>query len=174
MIETFRAFLQPLIGPEASNPTLGPVDIDYDALLPSSRHNIARSVKACTDAMRSVRDGLSGWGDKARGDRRAAGTGAGPGVAGEMKGGLAGEFEREVRLRAVTPTRQVMKSSVGREASHLCRLLKCAHNVLTNRKQLWFCSLHAIHHFSMLRTIAVHELVSIQRLAKPRKMNKAD
>jgi hypothetical protein len=24
--------------------------------------------------------------------------------------------------------------------------------------QLWFCSLHAIHHFSMIRTIAVHEL----------------
>jgi hypothetical protein len=25
---------------------------------------------------------------------------------------------------------------------------------------LWFCALHAIHHFSMLRSIAVNELVS--------------
>jgi len=47
-------------------------------------------------------------------------------------------MKKDVRLVAITPTRQEVGSSVGRE--------------------LWFCSLHAIHHFSMLRTIAVHEL----------------
>lgn len=155
VIETFRAFLKPLVGPDAAKWTSGPVEIDYDALLPSSRHNIARSVRACTEAMQSVRDGLADWGKCSRASKDAAGTGAGPGVAGEMRAGLAGEFEREVRLRAVTPTRQIMKSSVGREVSPLMLKLKAR-----LMPQLWFCSLHAIHHFSMLRTVAVHELVS--------------
>ena len=53
---------------------------------------------------------------------------------------IASEMNLPVELIAVTPTKQVMQSSVDRE--------------------LWFCCLHAIHHFSMLRTIAVHELVS--------------
>lgn len=121
VIETFRAFLKPLVGEDAAKWTSGPIEIDYDALLPSSRHNIARSVRACTEAMQSVRDGLADWGKRARASRNAAGTGAGPGVAGETRAGLAGEFDREVRLRAVTPTRQMMKSSVGREVSRAPR-----------------------------------------------------
>jgi hypothetical protein len=99
--------------------------------------------------MQGIRDVLQAW--KTRG-----GGGVGEGVAGEVGlGGLIGDMQREVLLIAVTPTEQEMKSSVGREV----RLpAQCSDR---SDVQLWFCALHAIHHFSMLRTIAVHELVSI-------------
>ncbi|GFZ47489.1 hypothetical protein JCM24511_05233 [Saitozyma sp. JCM 24511] len=134
VIETYHAFLLPL---QPSSPTSppGPLEINYDAILPSTRHPIARSLPVCTEAMTTIRDDLRKWGERA-GNAGETGTGTGTGTG--TNGGLAGELKREVGLVAITPTRQEMKSTIGRE--------------------LWFCSLHAIHHFSMLRTIAVHEL----------------
>ncbi|RSH95357.1 hypothetical protein EHS25_000444 [Saitozyma podzolica] len=132
VIETYHAFLLPL-QPSSPTPPPGPLEINYDAILPSTRHPIARSLPVCTEAMTTIRDDLRKWGERAG---TAGETGSGTGTG--MGGGLAEELRREVRLVAITPTRQEMKSTIGRE--------------------LWFCSLHAIHHFSMLRTIAVHEL----------------
>lgn len=74
-----------------------------------------------------------------------------------VEGGFAEELRRKVRLVALTPTKQVMESTVGREVSLL--LEKKEGGIQLTPRQLWFCSLHAIHHYSMLRTIAVHELV---------------
>jgi hypothetical protein len=123
--------------------------VNYDAILPSSRRPLARSITSCRKAMQGIRDDLQAW--KTRG-----GGGVGEGVAGEVGlGGLIGDMQREVLLIAVTPTEQEMKSSVGREVRLSCSCFDRA-NV-----KLWFCALHAIHHFSMLRTIAVHELVNI-------------
>ncbi|KLT45251.1 hypothetical protein CC85DRAFT_282739 [Cutaneotrichosporon oleaginosum] len=51
---------------------------------------------------------------------------------------LAGELARDVDVLAVTPSRQCMRSTLARE--------------------LWFCALHTIHHYTMIRTICVHEL----------------
>jgi hypothetical protein len=96
--------------------------------------------------MTKVRDDLSRWGERGRKTLK----GAAVGVAGATGGGLAGEMRRPVNLVAITPTRQEMKSTVGREVGSL---------PFDADFKLWFCSLHAIHHFSMLRTIAVHELV---------------
>ncbi|BEI92958.1 uncharacterized protein CcaverHIS019_0505860 [Cutaneotrichosporon cavernicola] len=61
---------------------------------------------------------------------------------GKVRAGLEamteGELGREVDVLAVTPSRQCMRSTLARE--------------------LWFCALHAIHHYTMIRTICVHEL----------------
>lgn len=136
VIETFQAFLLPLV---ARPPGVGhAVVMNYDAILPASRKPLARNVAACRKALAKIRDDLRTWGQRAGATVAAEKTGA-AGVSGEVgTRGLAGEMRREVKLVAITPTRQEMRSSVGRE--------------------LWFCSLHAIHHFSMLRTIAVHEM----------------
>ncbi|WWD21084.1 hypothetical protein CI109_105565 [Kwoniella shandongensis] len=140
VIESFRAFLLPLY-PSSSSTS----EINYDAILPSARKPIARSVKACQVAMESVRDDLIAWGDLCRSRSLSSGSASevASGVAGQVgvsreQGGLASEMDKQVKVLAITPTRQEMGSTVGRE--------------------LWYCSLHAIHHFSMLRTIAVHEL----------------
>ena len=148
VMEMFRALLVPLQPNSPSIPS-GVLQVNYDAILPSSRRPLARSITSCRKAMQAIRDDLQAW--KTRG-----GGGVGEGVAGEVGlGGLIGDLQREVLLIAVTPTEQEMKSSVGREVRLSCSSLDSA-NV-----KLWFCALHAIHHFSMLRTIAVHELVSI-------------
>ncbi|EIW66879.1 hypothetical protein TREMEDRAFT_40566 [Tremella mesenterica DSM 1558] len=139
VIETFQAFLLPLIHPESHAQSS---EINYDTTLPSSRKTLARSADACQAALRAVRDDLEAWGRSSDnlgqvGDSEHGIPGVG--VAGETNvSGLAAQMQREVRLIALTPTRQEIKSTFGRE--------------------LWFCALHAIHHFSMLRTIAVHEL----------------
>ncbi|ORY26258.1 hypothetical protein BCR39DRAFT_541667, partial [Naematelia encephala] len=121
VIETFNAFLLPLqpYSPSSPDPSPIPLEIDYDSLLPSSRRITARSLTACRKATAAVLSSLTAWRDR----------------AGHS---LPAEMDRNVRLVAVTPTRQEVGSTIGRE--------------------LWFCALHAIHHFSMLRTIAVHEL----------------
>jgi hypothetical protein len=149
VMEMFRALLVPLQPNSPSIPS-GVLQVNYDAILPSSRRPLARSISSCRKAMQGIRDDLQAW--KTRG-----GGGVGEGVAGEVGlGGLIGDMQREVLLIAVTPTEQEMKSSVGREV----RLpAQCSDR---SDVQLWFCALHAIHHFSMLRTIAVHELVSNQ------------
>ncbi|WVQ81173.1 hypothetical protein IAT38_003295 [Cryptococcus sp. DSM 104549] len=170
VIECFRAFLLPLYPPPASQSTSASaptLEINYDAILPSTRRPIARSLPACRQAMTSIRDDLAAWGEacRARGPITSAGSSgvsgldgpgstgaanpAGLGMQGDQaheagarlgwgEGGLASEMERSVRVVAITPTRQEMTSTLGRE--------------------LWYCSLHSIHHFSMLRTIAVFEL----------------
>ncbi|KJE04739.1 hypothetical protein I311_01545 [Cryptococcus gattii NT-10] len=149
VIETFRAFLLPLYPVPATPPHIP--EINYDAIVPSSRRPIARSLDACRAAMRQVGKDLSAWGEscRERGRARRAATDAHEEKrqgeqrksmhnAGGERDGLADEMERIVRVAAITPTKQEMGSTVGRE--------------------LWYCSIHAIHHFSMLRTIAVYEL----------------
>lgn len=138
----FRAFLLPL-QPYSSTPPRGPLTINYDAILPSSRRPLARSLPACRKAMVSIRADLQAWGDRARAGRTSLPAsyghdddskglsrpirtmvedggvnGVGSGLPGEVGlDGLAGELRREVTLVAVTPTRQEVKSSVGREVS---------------------------------------------------------
>ncbi|WRT68961.1 uncharacterized protein IL334_005943 [Kwoniella shivajii] len=141
VIESFRAFLLPLSSSSSSSTIT--LEIDYDSTNPSTRKPMARSVKPCLRALEQVRDDLISWGDQCRrsslaGDSKPAEIGTG--VAGEVgvrRNGLAEAMETKVNVVAITPTRQTMGSTIGRE--------------------LWYCSLHAIHHFSMLRTIAVHE-----------------
>jgi hypothetical protein len=150
VMEMFRALLVPLQPNSPSIPS-GVLQVNYDAILPSSRRPLARSISSCRKAMQGIRDDLQAWKI-----RSSEGGGVGEGVAGEVGlGGLIGDMQREVLLIAVTPTEQEMKSSVGREVRLSCTCFGRA-NV-----KLWFCALHAIHHFSMLRTIAVYELVSI-------------
>jgi hypothetical protein len=183
-MEMFRALLSPL---KPHSPTLprGTLEINYDAILPSSRRAHARSLPECRKAMATIRADLQAWGDRTRDARttvvkseRGSGSdspskpderveddgginGVGPGVAGEVGiDGFAGELRREVNLVAITPTRQEVKSSVGREVSSKPHPEQGVSPCTRADRQLWFCALHAIHHFSMLRTIAVHELVS--------------
>ncbi|WVW79246.1 hypothetical protein I302_101212 [Kwoniella bestiolae CBS 10118] len=144
VIESFRAFLLPFIPPPSSSSldqNKGTPEINYDSIHPTSRRPIARSIVSCSHALEEIRDDLIAFGDIAR-NFTSNSDGVGQGVAGEsgvkqQRKGLAEMMEMKVNVVAITPTRQVMGSTVGRE--------------------LWYCSLHAIHHFSMLRTIAVHE-----------------
>ncbi|OXM78497.1 hypothetical protein C364_03932 [Cryptococcus neoformans Bt63] len=159
VIETFRAFLSPLYPVPTTAPLIP--EINYDAILPSSRRPIARSLDSCRSAMRQISKDLSAWGQlcRERGCGRKRGNEADAKIneterrreksepvdvgmeahnASGERDGLADEMERIVKVAAITPTKQEMGSTVGRE--------------------LWYCSLHAIHHFSMLRTIAVYEL----------------
>ncbi|WVQ93312.1 hypothetical protein IAU59_000380 [Kwoniella sp. CBS 9459] len=158
VIETFRAFLLPLYPPKAPSST-ETLEINYDSIHPTARKPIARSVSSCRHALEQVRDELIHWGETCRSPTSSSvhnsdnvssqssgskdelqGREVAGGVAGEVgvdRNGLAQAMDRKVTVVAITPTRQQMGSTVGRE--------------------LWYISLHAIHHFSMLRTIAVHE-----------------
>lgn len=113
-MEMFRALLLPI---QPSQPACPPglLQVDYDAILPATRRPLARSLPACRKAMSQIRDDLESW--RARDGPGARGVS--DGVAGEVgRSGLVGDMRREVKLVAVTPTKQEMKSSVGREASH--------------------------------------------------------
>ncbi|WVF65665.1 hypothetical protein IAT40_000396 [Kwoniella sp. CBS 6097] len=154
VIETFRAFLLPLYPPQTPSQT-GALEINYDSIHPTARKPIARSVSSCLHALEEVRDHLIHWGEACRSPTSSSskastrssggadvlqGREVAGGLAGEIgvnRNGLAQAMEKQVKVIAITPTRQQMGSTVGRE--------------------LWYISLHAIHHFSMLRTIAVHE-----------------
>ena len=123
----FRALLVPLQPNSPSIPS-GVLQVNYDAILPSSRRPLARSIASCRKAMQGIRDDLQAW--KTRG---SGGSGVGEGVAGEVGlGGLIGDMQREVLLIAVTPTEQEMRSSVGREV----RLSDHPVIVLTNRRNV--------------------------------------
>ena len=118
-MEMFNALLLPI---QPSSPAIpqGPLEINYDAILPSSRRPLARSLPACRKAMSKIKDDLRAWRD-----RSARTT---DGVAGDVgRHGLQGEMRREVTLVAVTPTQQEMRSSIGREVrpSFLHRDLVC-------------------------------------------------
>ena len=144
--------------------------INYDAPQPSTRRALARSLPACREAMSSIKDGLVSWREKHESGSSSAGPSSSvsknrlrkqatgpskssptqptvPALSHDSAGSrsLASEMSRPVKLIAITPTKQSFQSTVGRE--------------------MWFCSLHAIHHFSMLRTIAVHELVCLQSVS---------
>jgi hypothetical protein len=100
VIETFGAFLLPL-QPHAETLPSGPVEINYDAILPSTRRRVARSLSVCRKELASVRRDLHTWGERCR--------------AHDREKGLAEELSRTVVLVAITPTRQEMASSLGRE-----------------------------------------------------------
>ncbi|WVQ75393.1 hypothetical protein IAR50_005013 [Cryptococcus sp. DSM 104548] len=143
VIESFRAFLLNLY--DSPKPLSEIPEINYDNILPITRRPIARSLPACRQAMRQVSKDLSSWSEicRRRGSSSEGGGGEGNpaglgGQEGEKRDGLVDEMDRMVHVVAITPTKQEMGSTVGRE--------------------LWYCSLHSIHHFSMLRTIAVYEL----------------
>ena len=102
MIETFRAFVLPL-HPQADALPPGPVEINYDAILPSTRRKVAKSLGACRKELASAREDLHTWGERCRTHDNAK--------------GLAEELSRNVVLVAITPTRQEMASSLGREVS---------------------------------------------------------
>lgn len=65
-------------------------------------------------------------------------------------------LDHPLRLSALTPIKQDLSSSFGREVHGLevCQ----AHPLTFLFIQLWFVALHAIHHFSLLRVIACGEL----------------
>lgn len=106
MIETYRAFLLPLQVSEPIFPP-GPVEINYDAILPSSRRDTARSLGTCRRAMGEIKKDLRAWEERSRGEEE----------------GLTGEMRKEVVLVAITPTRQEVASSIGREVSRVPGLL---------------------------------------------------
>lgn len=89
--ETYEAFNQSL----RSDP-YDALHINYDAIMPPSRKSIARSVEACREAMTKVREGL---------------------VALHDCEDLEAELEREVEVVALSPQRQELKSTLGREVS---------------------------------------------------------
>jgi hypothetical protein len=127
VIETFQAFLSPL-EPHSQLAPPGTLSINYDAILPSSRRSVARSVTSCRKAMSSVRQDLEAWGGRSRSQ---SDNDPGTGVAGEQRRiGLAGEMSRKVQLGAITPTKQSMESSVGREVSSLVVCKECSSTVL--------------------------------------------
>lgn len=68
--------------------------IDYDALLPNQRQQVARKLETCRTAMLRVKHGLTAL---------------------AQVDGLGETLSREVLVVAVTPTRQEMTSTLGRE-----------------------------------------------------------
>ena len=65
--------------------------------------------------MLTIRDDLVRWGERHRALESVTSS---PGVPGDVdREGLAGEMRRMVDMVALTPTKQEMQSSVGREVS---------------------------------------------------------
>lgn len=91
--EAWSAFLSPL-GPTQ------PLVINYDAVLPDSRKEVARAVDAGRSAFISVREGLCSLADS---------------------NDLSGELEREVTVLSLSPVEQEFRSTLGREVSHVVR-----------------------------------------------------
>lgn len=91
--EAWSAFLSPLLS-ERSRPE--PLVIDYDAILPDSRKEVARSIDACRSAFINVREGLCNLADSHD---------------------LCGELEREVIVVSLSPVEQGFRSTLGREVS---------------------------------------------------------
>lgn len=91
--ETYGAFLS-AVDLGASHQHSLP-QIDYNAQLPSSRDDVACVIESCQGAMRKVRDGLVALGDT----------------------DLDAVLQLPVEVIAITPTRQAMTSTIGREVS---------------------------------------------------------
>lgn len=81
------------------------LEMDYDKTA-SDRKSMAKSVRSCRQAIQELKAELVAWGERCKDP--------GQGGAGER---LAEEMGREVLLVAITPTKQRMASSVGREVS---------------------------------------------------------
>jgi hypothetical protein len=121
VIETYKAFIIPL---KPRSPDLGPgaLEMDYDRTT-SDRKSIAKSVVSCRGAIEAIKGDLEAWGKRCVANREHDGYGKGQsGNTGgeERRDGrarLAEEMGREVLLVAITPTKQRMASSVGREVS---------------------------------------------------------
>ena len=79
--------------------------MDYDKTA-SDRKSMAKSVRSCRKAIQELKGELVAWGERCKDPEE--------GGAGER---LAEEMGREVLLVAITPTKQRMASSVGREVS---------------------------------------------------------
>lgn len=92
MEEAWSAFLSPFSSNDSQ-----PMVINYDAVLPDSRRQVARTVDACRNALNNVRDGLCSLADSQD---------------------LAGQLEREVVVVSLSPVEQEFRSSIGREVSH--------------------------------------------------------
>ncbi|EJT46849.1 hypothetical protein A1Q2_01781 [Trichosporon asahii var. asahii CBS 8904] len=87
--EAWAAFLSPF-SMEKSQPLV----INYDAVLPDSRKEVARDVDACRNALNSVREGLCSLADASD---------------------LSGELERDVIVSSLSPVEQEFRSTLGRE-----------------------------------------------------------
>ncbi|WWC73183.1 uncharacterized protein I206_107149 [Kwoniella pini CBS 10737] len=149
VIESFNSFLLPLKTSTFSSTTTTTTkeekenfEINYDNINQKSRYLISRSIKNCILSLEEIKNDLINWGEISRNSSNNNSNNVinGEGIAGEIgikRSNLGNIMEKKINVIAITPTKQVMGSTIGRE--------------------LWYCSLHAIHHFSMLRTIAVHE-----------------
>lgn len=91
--EAWSAFLSPF---SSDRPQSQPPVINYDAVLPESRKEVARNVEACRNAFISVRDGLCSLADSHD---------------------LPGELERNVIVLSLSPVEQAFRSTLGREVS---------------------------------------------------------
>ena len=89
----FQAFILPL------DSSTGRVEINYDSM-PSARRDVAKSLSHCEKALIDTKVELQKWGERS-----------------ESNGGLEVQMSRPCVLVAVTPTRQEMASSLGREVS---------------------------------------------------------
>jgi hypothetical protein len=58
------------------------------------------------------------------------------------------KLEEPMILHAITPHVQILETSFGREVSNLG--LSSEMELTSFRQQLWFASLHAVHHWSMV------------------------
>ncbi|ODN74748.1 hypothetical protein, variant [Cryptococcus amylolentus CBS 6039] len=125
VIESFRAFLLNLY--DNPRPLSEVPEINYDNILPTTRRPIARSLPACRQAMRQISKDLTAWSEicRRRGSVMGGSGGSGGGVEGnpaglggqkaERRNGLVDEMDRVVHVVAITPTKQEMGSTVGRE-----------------------------------------------------------
>ena len=165
-MEMYQAFLLPLNttpSPSAPSEWQEPLEINYDAILPSTRRHIARSRSACADGMKRVRTDLARWGEGCTGQeatgigsaaaaadtrqhapacqrahredtgRLAAEDGGTAGSGRRKRTGLAAQMKRPVRLIAVTPTQQISTSSVGREVSIIPLILPLQQGASTGK-----------------------------------------
>ncbi|TYJ55171.1 hypothetical protein B9479_004105 [Cryptococcus floricola] len=142
VIESFRAFLLNLY--DNPRPLSEVPEINYDNILPTTRRPIARSLPACRQAMRQISDDLAAWSEICR--RRGSAVG-GSGVEGnpaglggqeaERRDGLVDEMDRMVHVVAITPTKQEMGSTVGRENLNLPVEFGTAPSTLLYRGLSW-------------------------------------
>ena len=92
----YQALLLPLLASHPSTPTQWsePLEVNYDAILPSTRRHVARSRSACAAAMKQVRADLARWGERCTG-QQATGIGGSAGSRERRDGGTAGEKAKQ-------------------------------------------------------------------------------
>ena len=95
--------------PRSASLGAGALEMDYDTTS-SDRKSVAKSVASCRKAIENIKGDMEAWGKRCEsaevdGEREAT----------KGRARLADEMGREVLLVAITPTKQRMASSVGRE-----------------------------------------------------------